>query len=168
MKKLLSIMAIGALLTTGANAVDDNKIDVTGTVLAGAVVWIGDYADTALVGGTMVFEGNTVELGEMPLGTDSSTSMPISVKTNSTSGVKMTISDAVNEGKLADGTKTKIAMAYKLDSLGGFTLGTAINLVDGTNDGASSIDNFTATATVPADQESGDYSTTLTVLIEAI
>ncbi|SFV54404.1 hypothetical protein MNB_SV-12-975 [hydrothermal vent metagenome] len=166
MKKLLSTVAIAALLSTSANATD-NEIGVTGTVEAGAVVWIGDYQNTALVGGQMVFEGNTVAIGNMALGTTTSQSMPLSVKTNSTSGVKMTISDATNNGKLADGSKTPIDVAYKLDTLGALTLGTAQSIVTGTNDGVSAVDTFTATATVPADQESGDYSTTLAVFIEA-
>jgi len=168
MKKLLSIAAIAALLVTGVNAAD-NEIEVTGEVEAGAVVWIGDSAGTALVGGTFVFEGNTVDLEKMALGEDTTVSMPLSVKTNSTTGVKMSISDATNAGKLVDGTKTAIAMAYKLDTLGALEVnGDAVNLTEGADDGANPVDNFTATASVPAAQESGTYGTTLTVLIEAI
>ena len=167
MKKLLSAVTLTAILGTGASAIDFNKIEIVGKVLSGAVVWIGDSQGTAFKAGQMVFEGNSVALGEMALGTTTSTSMPISVRTNSTSGVKMTISDDTNDGKLADGSKAKIPMTYKLDSLGDLTLGTAKSLVDAPNLGTSSIDNFTATANVPADQVSGEYKTTLTVLIEA-
>ena len=167
MKKLLSAVTITAILGTGASAIDFDKIEIVGKVLSGAVVWIGDSQDTAFKAGQMVFEGNTVTLGNMALGTTTSTSMPLSVRTNSISGVKMTISDNTNDGKLADGEKTKIPMTYKLDSLGDLTLGTAKSLVSAPNLGTSSIDNLTATANVPADQVSGNYKTTLTVLIEA-
>ena len=167
MKKLLSAVTVTAILGTGASAIGFNQIEVVGKVLSGAVVWIGDSQSTTFKAGQMVFEGNTVTLGDMALGEATSTSMPLSVRTNSISGVKMTISDSTNHGKLADGEKAKIPMTYKLDSLGDLTLGTAKSLVSSPNLGTSSIDNLTATANVPADQVSGNYKTTLTVLIEA-
>ena len=167
MKKLLSAVTITAILGTGASAIDFDKIEIVGKVLSGAVVWIGDSQNTALTGGKMVFEANTVALGNMALGTTTSTSMDLSVRTNSISGVTMTISDSTNDGKLADGSKTKIPMTYKLDSLGDLTLGTAKSLVSAPNLGTSKIDKLTATANVPADQVAGDYKTTLTVTIKA-
>ena len=167
MKKLLSVATVATLLVTSANAVDNNRIEIMGNILAGAVVWIGDSQNTPLTAGNFIFEGNSVDLENMVLGEDTIKSMPLSVRTNSTSGVKMTIEDATNNGNLADGSKAKIAMSYKLDSLGDLTLGEAKSLVAGVNDGTTAIDNFTVKATVPADQEAGTYKTTLTVTIAA-
>ncbi len=166
MKKLLSIAAISALLVTGANAIE-NEIVVQGEVQAGAVVSIGDYMGTELVGGTMVLEGTTIDLDSMPLGGDTPISLPISVRTNSTSGVKMTLTDTVNSGFLVDGDKEPIKMAYQAKG-SDVELGASFELVNGTDDGTVSVGDFIATATVPSAQESGVYSTTLTALVEAI
>ena len=166
MKKLLSIAAVAALLVTGLNAAD-NEIEVTGEVQAGAVVSLGAAPTTALVGDVFLFEGATIDLGKMALAGDTTVSTPLHVKTNSDDGVKMTLSDATNSGNLADGTKTPIVMKYALAEMGDLTLGTAQSIATETNDGATKVDDLVATASVPADQESGLYGTTLTVLIEA-
>ena len=166
MKKLLSIAAVAALLTTGANAAN-NEIQVQGEVEAGAVVSLGGAPVADLVGNVFLFEGATIDLGKMALAGDTTVTTALHVKTNSDDGVKMTLSDATNSGNLAATGKASIVMKYALSELGDLTLGTSQSIATATNDGATKVDDFVATATVPGDQESGNYATTLTVLIEA-
>ena len=166
MKKLLSIVAISALLITGASATD-NEILVQGEVEAGAVVALGAAPTANLVGNVFLFEGATIDLGKMALNSDTEKVIALHVKTNSNDGVKMSISDETNGGKLADGDKAKIDMAYKFGSSAFTVGGGALSLVDGTHDGENKAGDFIATASVDDDQESGNYATTLAVLIEA-
>ena len=168
MKKLLSIAAIAALLTTGTMAVN-NQISVTGSVLAGAQVSMNGAPIGSLVGGQFTFEGGAVAFPSLTLGIDSVDTQSIYVKTNSITGVTMALADTVNGGNLlhTNGVDT-VPTTYTL--LGGaVTIGGApITLVTTINDGTIPVGNIETTAHTAPAQLSGDYSTVLAVTIAQI
>ena len=170
MKKLLSIAAVAALLSTGAIA--DNTIGVSGTVLPSAVVAFSDASAQAL--GTDKFVDGTIDIGTNEIGAFSAIDTPVFVRTNVAAGntVTMSISDATNSGNLAEtsGSGASIPMAYAFGTTGSeaaIALGTAFTVATGANAGSATVGNFKATPTVADDQLAGDYSTTLTVAIVA-
>ena len=167
MKKLLSIAAVAALLSTGAIA--DNTIGVSGTVLPSAVVAFSDASAQAL--GTDKFVDGTIDIGTNEIGAFSAIDTPVFVRTNVAAGntVTMSISDTTNSGALA-GPGENIPMVYAFGNTGAeatITLGTAFTVATGANAGSATVGNFKATPTVADDQLAGDYSTTLTVAIVA-
>ena len=158
MKKLLSIAAVAALLSTGAMA---DTITINGKVLAGAQVSFGAAPTGDLVGGTFTFKDAVVGFESLALGIANTDNQDVYVKTNSNNGVKITL---VTTPDLSDGTHT-VPTTYKLGDTT-FVAGSALSLTAGTNDGSAAIANkFTTTATPAADQVSGTYAASIDVTI---
>lgn len=164
MKKLLSIAAVAALLSTGAVATE-NEISVQGTVEAGAQVSMGAAPTGTLTGGTFIFEGGAIGFEAMPLNQDSVDTQDIYVNTNSVTGITMAIADGTNGGNMVDGAGHTVNTSYTLMGNAVTVGGAAIELTSGTNDGTSKVGDIVTKAHPAADQVSGDYSTTLTVTI---
>jgi opacity protein-like surface antigen len=181
MKKLLSIAAVAALLTTGAFAAD-NQIDITGTVLSGAVVGFSDMSgenlfllDDAIV---KFKDPGQIDLGIIGVGETFADQLTqtIFVKTNDTNGVSMTITDTVNSGHLtgvdnagADNGED-IDMAYNVMGAA-YLIGTtgAVDLVTAKNTGGNSVGDFVMPPdAATANQGAGDYGTVLTVAIAVL
>jgi len=161
MKKLLSIAAVAALFATAAVA--DNTITVNGEVLAGAQVSFGAAPTGTLTGGTFTFEDATIGFDDLKLNQDNVENQAVYVKTNSNSGVSISLGSTPD---LADGNGHTVPTTY---ALGGttFVAGTAQSLTDGTNDGSTALADlpFTTTATPAADQVSGSYTASIAVTI---
>ncbi len=173
MKKILSIVAIGALFTSYAVATD-NQSTVTAHVDDAAEVGFGDQSGIALTSNTFKFTGGDIALGTLSLSGTTDTTKTVFVKTNSIDGVKMTISDATNSGNLYHTTSNdvhdKIDTTYKYGVVGGETavrLGESFSLTNERNAGSTSVGNFVVLPRPTATQLGGDYSTTLTVAIAA-
>ena len=166
MKKLLSIVAIGALLSTTAFA-NDNEIIITGDILAGAQVAFGGVPTGPLTGGTFEFEEATIAFGTMALGSSNTDTQAVHVNTNSQTGIKMNITGTPLTSTETGSTAT-IATSYTFAGATVTPDGTSFNLVTATNDGTASVGDFVTTAAPVASQESGQYATTLAVVIAAI
>jgi len=181
MKKLLSIVAIGALLSTTVFA-DDNEIDITGTVLSGAVVGFSDMSDQDLFSGDSAIvkfkDPGQIDLGIIGVGETFADNLTqnIYVKTNDTNGVSMTITDPTNNGNLkgvdsndAPNGET-ITMAYKLMG-SDYVIGTtgAVTVASGKDDGTTKQGNFEMNpSAASANQAAGTYGTVLTVAIAVL
>ncbi len=166
MKKLLSIAAVAAMLTTGANAAD-NEITISGDILAGAQVAFGAAPTGTLTGGTFVFEEATIAFNTMALGSTNTDTQAVHVNTNSQTGIKMSITGTPLTSTEAGSTAT-IPTSYTFDGTPVLADGTPFNLVETTNDGSATTGDFVTTASPAASQESGEYVTTLAVVIAAI
>ena len=182
MKKLLSIMAIGALFSTTAFATNDNKIDIIGTVLSGAVVGFSDMSQEALFSGDSAIvkfkDPGQINLGIIGVGEtfENNLVQSIYVKTNDTNGVTMTITDPTNSGNLngLDDHSTdngeSITMSYKLMGLD-YTIGTtgAVTVASGKDDGKTKQGEFKMIPdAATANQAAGTYGTVLTVTIATL
>ena len=181
MKKLLSIAAVAALLVTSVNAADD-QIDITGTVLSGAVVGFSDMSGEALFSGDTAIvkfkDPGQIDLGIIGVGETFADNLTqnVYVKTNDTNGVSMTITDTVNSGHLTgvdsagvDNTED-INMAYNLMN-NAYTIGTtgAVNLVTAKDTGDTSVGDFVMIPTqATSNQGAGTYGTVLTVAIAVL
>jgi hypothetical protein len=181
MKKLLSIAAVAALFATGMNAADD-QIDITGTVLSGAVVGFVEMSGEALFSGDVGIvkfkDPGQINLGIIGVGETfaDNLSQDIYVKTNDTNGVSMTITDTVNNGHLtgidnagADNGED-INMAYTLMGTD-YTVGTtgAVTVASGKDDGTTDQGDFVmAPVAAKANQAAGTYGTVLTVAIAVL
>lgn len=165
MKKLLSIAAVAALLSTSAVAVP-NQVELTGSILPAAQVSFGAAPTGTLTGGTFMFEGASIPFNNLVLGVDTPKEQDVYVKTNSNTGVTMTISDPVNGGDMVTTTGETLKMEYSL-------LGNPVNvpaedlmpLVNGANLGTLPLGKFLAVAQPTPNQVSGNYSTTLNITI---
>jgi len=173
MKKILSIVAIGALFTSYGFATD-NQSTVTATVQDAAEVGFTDQSGITLTTNTFKFTGGDIALGTLSLSGTTDTTKTVFVKTNSIDGVKMTISDATNSGNLDHTTSTdvldKIATTYKYGAASAetaVTLGTPFSLTSLRNEGSATVGNFVVLPRPTATQLGGSYSTTLTVAIAA-
>jgi hypothetical protein len=173
MKKILSIVAIGALFTSYGFATD-NQSSVTATVEDAAEVGFTDQSGIALTTNTLKFTGGDIALGTLSLSGTTDTTKTVFVKTNSIDGVKMTISDTTNSGHLDHTTSTdaldKIDTAYKYGVAGSealVALGTPFNLTSAKNAGSATVGNFIVLPRPTATQLGGSYSTTLVVAIAA-
>jgi len=181
MKKLLSIVAIGALLSTTVFA-NDNEIDITGTVLSGAVVGFSNMSTEALFLGDNAIvkfkDPDKINLGIIGVGETFADNLiqHIYVKTNDTNGVSMTITDSTNSGNLKGfdnhgvANEETITMAYKLMG-SDYVIGTtnAVNLVTAKNVGSDSVGDFEMIPTAAtANQAAGTYGTVLTVTIATL
>jgi len=166
MKKLLSIVAIGALMSTGVNAAN-NEIIISGEIEAGAQVSFGAAPTGTLTGGTFIFEEATIDFGIMALGSSNTDTQAVHVNTNSQTGIKMNITGTDLTSRETGSTAT-IPTTYTFDGAAVTPDGTDFELVNTTNDGTASVGNFVTTAAPAASQESGTYATTLAVVIAAI
>jgi hypothetical protein len=178
MKKLLSIVAIGALLSSGVQA-DDGTVTETLKVLPSAVV--GFTSTSALALGEDDFVNGVIDFADSEIGDTPIYTQEIFVRTNvaDTHTVTMTVTDAINAGKLhnpdadtdaATLDDNDIVMAYKYGVAGSevvFVLGDIVLLTTGSNDGTSSVGNLIATPTIVGNQLAGTYSTVLNVHIAA-
>lgn len=181
MKRLLSIIALGALLSSGVNAAD-NQIDITGTVLSGAVVGFADMSGEALFSGDTAIvkfkDPSQINLGTIGVGETFADGLTqnIYVKTNDTNGVSMSITDGTNSGNLkgldsagADNGET-IDVSYNLMGAA-YTLGTtgAVTLVATKDLGSTSVGDLVMTpSAATTNQGAGTYGTVLTVTIAVL
>jgi len=167
MKKLLSIAAMAALLSTNGMAVDVNKINIKGVVEAGAQVSFGASPTGTLTAGTFEFEGADLDLGNMALDSDTQSLQDIYVNTNSNNGVKMTVTPAVGEdlnGGLKDASGNIVPVTYTYMTASLTNEGV---LCTAPNDGTAKVGTFLAVAHPAANQISGNYDTVLDVVIAA-
>jgi len=167
MKKILSIVAIGALFTSYAVATE-NEIYVHGVVKPSAIVGFSAVNGENLLSSSPYskFMGADVDLGDLALGTEDVTEASIFVKTNATGTITMSLADTLNNGTLKSGTNEMIP-TYSYGSTA-FALGTAMTLTTGTNNGSAALsDKFKVAVTPTATQVAGTYSTTLAVTIAA-
>ena len=159
MKKLLSIVAVAAVFSTGAIA---DTITINGEVLAGAQVSFGAAPIGTLVGGTFAFEDAVVGFENLALDQDNVDNQDVFVKTNSNNGVSISLDSTPD---LSDGNGHTVPTTYALGGVN-FVTGTAQSLTGGTNDGSVAIANqFTTTAHPAADQVSGSYQATIIATI---
>jgi len=108
MKKLLSIAAVAALLSTGAIA--DNTLTVNGIVEAGALVSFGSAPVGNVVAGTFTFQDTTINFNSaLVLGQENFNNQDVFVKTNSSTGVSLALTTTPD---LSDGNNT-IPTTYK-------------------------------------------------------
>jgi hypothetical protein len=164
MKKLLSIAAIAALLTTGIIA--DNELTVTGNIAPAATVHLGS-SPQALTSGTGLFQDSSITFSDdLTLATENTRSMDLYLATNTTGAVIMSITpeDLVNS---AD-TTAKLTVNYTYTPTGG----TADNdneyaLGGATNDGTTKVGVLTASVTPTASQLAGSYSKVIAVSVTA-
>jgi len=172
MKKLLSIVAIGALLSTGAIA--ENQITVSGKVLPSAVVGFSAVNGQTL--GTDKFIDATIDLGAHEVdvfNTDAATSKDIFVKTNVATGHAVTMAITSNNGDTlkdtATGSTATIPVTYKVGNTALATDGTnPVTLANAANAGSQAItDKFTIATNAADDQLAGTYGAILTVTIVA-
>jgi hypothetical protein len=166
MKKLLSIAAVAALLTTGAFA-GANEIIISGDIEAGAQVSFGAAPTGTLIGGAFVFEEATLAFNTMTLGSSNDVTNAVHVNTNSQTGITMSITGTPLTSS-ETGSSATIPTSYTFDGSAVAADGTIFQLVTTTNDGTATTGAFVATAAPTASQESGAYATTLTVVIAAI
>jgi len=164
MKKILSIAAVAALLSTGAIA--NNTINVNGTVLAGAQVSLGSAPTGTLVGGTFIFEDAILNFNTaLTLGQANSNNQDVFVKTNSNTGVSLTLTSTPD---LSDGNGNTIPTTYSLGATQ-FIAGIAQGLTNGPNNGTTALANqFKTIATTSPLQTSGTYSSNLNVIIAVL
>ena len=176
MKKLLSIVAVAALFSTGAIA--DNKITIGGNILPSAVVGFADVSGQTLTG-TDRFIDATINLGSHEVdafnsGALAASSQSTFIKTNiaTTGSVSMSINSA-NPDKTTlvnavDSTAT-IPVVYKIGTTNITPDGlTFVTIANTANAGSTAItDKFTITPSAAADQLSGTYGAVLTVAIVA-
>jgi len=178
MKKLLSTVMIATLLSTTAFAVD-NQINITGTVLSGAVVGFSDMSEEALFSGDDAIvkfkDPGQINLGTIGVGETFADNLEkdIYVKTNDTNGVTITLTDTTNSGNLKgmDNHNTAngetINMSYKVMN-SDYTIGTtgAVDLVTTKDSGKNSVGTFKMIPdTATSNQGAGTYGTVLTVTI---
>lgn len=166
MKKLLSIVAVAALMSTGANAADD-EIIISGEILAGAQVAFGAAPVGTLTGGTFLFEEATITLGTIDLGVAKTDTQAVHVNTNSQTGIKMNIL-GTDLTSTETGSSATIPTTYTFAGAAVDAAGTDFDLVSATDDGSVTRGDFVTTATPALNQESGDYATTLAVVIAVI
>jgi len=182
MKKLLSIVTVGALFSTMAFATNDNEIDITGTVLSGAVVGFSDMSGEALFSGDSAIvkfkDPGQINLGIIGVGEtfEDNLVQPIYVKTNDTNGVSMTITDPTNSGNLnglddhGKDNGESINMSYKLMGVD-YIIGTtgAVTVASGKNDGTKKQGEFKMIPdAATSNQAAGTYGTVLTVTISTL
>jgi len=176
MKKILSIVAIGALFTSYGFA--DNTITTTGIIKPSAIVKLGSSAaGTLTTNSSYLVDKLDVTIGDttngLMLGSDNTTELDVYVNTNSSSTVGMKIdSSSTADGKLTSGTNTiDTTYAYKKDggSFNNFSIaGSEIELSSGgVKDGTAVAGIFKITATPSATQVAGTYTSTLTVAVVA-
>ena len=173
MKKLLSIAAVAALLSTGAMA--DDTITITGEVLPSAVVGFADVSGETLTG-TDKFVDASIDLGSHEVdvfngAATTASSRSIFVKTNVATGHPVTMKIvSENADNLVDAVSgATIPVVY---AIGATTLATdgsnSATLATTANAGSTAIaDNFTITPTAANDQLAGTYGSTLAVTIIA-
>lgn len=166
MKKLLSMVAVAALMSTGVQAAD-NEIIISGDIEAGAQVAFGAAPVGTLTGGVMLFEEATISFGTMTLGSTNTDTQAVHVNTNSQTGIKMNITGTPLTSTETGSTAT-IPTTYTFNGSTVTADGTAFDLVTTTDDGSVTRGDFVTTAAPAANQESGAYATTLTVVIAAI
>jgi len=176
MKKILSIVAIGALFTSYGFA--DNTITTTGIIKPSAIVKLGSSAaGTLTTNSSYLVDKLDVTIGDttngLMLGSDNTTELDVYVNTNSSSTVGMKIdSSNTADGKLTNGANT-INTVYSYKKVTGnysdFAIGgSEIELSDnGIKDGVNKVGTFKITATPTATQIAGTYTSTLTVAVVA-
>jgi hypothetical protein len=178
MKNIFSIALLSSLVLSTLMATD-NKIDLTGEVLSGAVVGF-EAVDTQ-----PLFSGDTsivrfkdpgqIDIGTVGAGGDFTTNLShdIFVHTNDTNGVTMEITDGSGmNGVLrgfdsADNFVGSIFTSYKLMNASYTPSSTGVkDLVTTKNLGSTLVGKFEIVPdTVPDFQSAGDYGTVLTVAI---
>lgn len=192
MKKLLSIAAIAALMSSGVQAADGTT-DVELTVLPSAVVGFSAVNTQTLGEDTFVTHSAGITLGSRELGAETATETSVYVRSNAVGSIRMTVADTTNEGDLriyttsggldtftTNGDDTldaanKVAMAYTYTETGQTTQNiavdgtTPVNLMTGTNTGDTLVGIFSAKPTLPANglKLAGNYKTTLTFSVVA-
>ena len=174
MKSLLNKVAVAAglvvLSMSSVDAAADNEIIITGDVSSSMVVGFGLVDGEAAAAGRFV--GADIALGAVLPGADFTTSVQnVYVNSNSTTGVKIKIDDAVpaNAGVLVNGVNT-IPVAYSFGSTGAYTVdsGTFVSLTATTTGGTAVEDTFTIDPAVTAGgQAVGTYTVTLNVTVAA-
>jgi len=173
MKKLLSIVAVAALFSTGAIA--ENTITIGGSILPSAVVGFDPVNGETL--GTDKFIDTDIQLGSHEVNAFNSGALDASnrsifVKTNiaSTGSVTMSINSGnANKNVLLDASGATIPVVYKI---GATTLNpdasNTATIATEANAGSTAItDKFTITPNAAPDQLAGNYGATLTVTISA-
>lgn len=170
MKKLLSIVATTALLTTGAMAGAGDLI-VNGTIQAATEVQIGTGVAGGLTGGNN-FQESIVDMGDLALGTDNKKSFNVYVSTNTKGIVTMKFTPVPlktsSNMALAD---TKYA--FTADVAQGAVSNPAISAGDEIQISNNSMKNnkvvgtLDVTATTAAAQLAGEYKATMAVTVTA-
>ena len=168
-KALVAIGLVSAIATSANAAAANDTIVITGTVTVSMVAGFSDVSgQTGTAAG--LFIGEDVALGSKLAGeTWVAQTKNIFVKTNSATGVKMTLTDAdagqAGVLQLAGGADVAVGYnlmtaAYTVDTTG------AVSLVAGPNAGTVSVGDLVITpAALAADQAGGDYTTTLNVTL---
>jgi len=182
MKKLLSIVAIGALMSTGVNAADD-QIVVQATVNVDAFVGfvaVSSYtlAGTGIASTTGKFvddTSNTIDFGSTSAGVNlTPIHRDVFVKSNANGGVTMKLDDVgpmiTDNGDAAD-EKIELTYTYAGTAITANTPFTVL-AAGSTNDGSAKVngDNtgFLITpASIAALQVAGDYTKTVAITITA-
>ena len=169
-KALVTIGLVSAIATTANAAAANDEIEITGTVTTAMVAGFSDVsAETGTAAG--LFIAADINLGaELPGATWAADTSAIFVKTNSASGVSMTITDAGAAAgvlKLAGGadvpvTYSLMGAGYVVDTDG------AVSLCAAPNDGTVTVGDFVVTPdALAADQAGGDYTVLLNVVLAA-
>lgn len=166
LSKAVATIGLVSVMASSANAVaGDNEIFITGDVSSTVSVgFVNVSANTTDAGR---FVGHDVSLPAIIAGgTFAQQSLPVYCLTNNAGGVSINISGtAALVDEAAVGADIPLTFAF---DAGAYTLGTTVQLVAGTSDGATIEDNFVITpAATPGTQAVGTYSQTLTVTVAA-
>ena len=168
MKKLLSIAAVAALLSTAAVA--DNTIGVSGTVLPSAVVGFSDVSGETL-GGPDKFLDYAVDIGSTELNSRFNTiTNSFYVKSNNPNGVNISITPHAGEdpdGGITGPTGEVIDVTYYLDGFNIYdmTASPTVSLTSTATAGDIAGKTFTIVADKPNLKTAGLYDTVLDVTI---
>jgi hypothetical protein len=164
MKKLLSIVAISALLTTGMNATN-NQLTVTGSVAPAATIHLGT-APQALTSGTGLFQDSEITFdNNLLLNTSNTQDINLFLATNTTGAVTMTITPA--DLVHSTDTNAKLTVSYTYTPNSGSADNDDVYELGGATNAGTKVGVLTASVTPAAAQLAGTYSQTITVTVSA-
>ena len=177
MKKILSMVAIAALMTTGTYAAVPAAVDgqavINGTVQAAAIVRIGSPVDQALDPDNNHFEASDLEMGNLPLGTDTTKDFDVYVLTNTYGKVTITFDDVQPLKHETDANALATVYDFNADTTYGAVsaagISTGDEVVVSENGGRDNdiVGKFSVKVTTTGAQRAGIYYSVLPISVVA-
>ena len=177
MKKILSLAAIAALMTTGTYADAPTAVDgqavIHGTVQAAAIVRIGSSVDQALDPDNNHFQASDLDMENLALGTDTTKEFDVYVLTNTYGKVTMTFDDVQPLKHETDSSALATTYAFNADvSYGAVSdedIATGDEVVVSENGGRDNdiVGKFSVKVTTTGAQRAGVYYSVLPISVVA-
>ena len=178
MKKILSLAAIAALMTTGtyaaAPAAVDGQAVINGTVQAAAIVRIGSPVDQALDPDNNHFEASDLDMENLALNADTTKEFDVYVLTNTYGKVTMTFGDVQPLKHETDANALATVYDFNADvafgAVSALGIATGDEVVVSENGGRDNdiVGKFSVKVTTTGAQRAGVYYSVLPITVAAV